>query len=56
MTMNSTVVKTWTALVHLTNGQTVEQEVRAKTVKGVKEFLKKDAHVRRIVKIHKPKI
>ena len=56
MSINSTVVKTWLALVHLTNGQTVEMEVRAKTIKGAKEFLKEDAHIRRIVKIHKPKI
>jgi len=56
MSINRTVVKLWIAVVHLTNGQTVEIEVRAKTIREAKEVLKKDAHIKKIVSVKKPKI
>lgn len=56
MSINSTVVKLWTCTIVLNNGQTVETDIRAKTIKQAKELLKKDSLVTKIISIKKPKI
>lgn len=49
------IVTTWFAPVHLTNGQTLEMEVRAKSIQKAREILKQDAHIKKIVHLRKPK-
>lgn len=50
------IVTTWIATVHLTNGQTLEMEVKAKSIKKAREWLKRDAHIKKIIHLRKPKI
>lgn len=53
MSINRTVVRTWLATVTLHNGQTLEMEVRGRTISECRETLKQDAHVKKIVHIKK---
>lgn len=50
MSINRTVVKTWIATVILHNGQTLEMEVRGKTIKLCREELKRNPAIKTIVK------
>ena len=56
MSINTTIVHTWIATVYLTNGQTIEQEVRAVSIKKARAVLKRDSNIKKIVDLKKPKI
>ena len=53
MSFNRTIIRMWTAKVVLGNGQQVEIEVRAKTIKEVREIIKQDANVAKIDSVKK---
>lgn len=46
-------IELWIATVHLHNGQTLEIEVRGKTIKACKETLKQDTQIKKIIKFRK---
>ena len=50
MSINRTVVKTWTATATLHNGQTVEIPVRGKSIKLCRDELKRDKQIKSIEK------
>ncbi len=50
MSINRTVIKTWIATVILHNGQTLEVEVRGKSIRLCRDELKRDATIKTIVK------
>ena len=45
------IVKTWIASVTLLNGQTVEQEIQAKSIKKARLKLRKDSQIAKIVNV-----
>jgi|TARA_R110002153_G_scaffold8386_5_gene36041 hypothetical protein len=47
------IVESWIATVTLHNGQTVEQEFRAKSFKKGREILKRDSQIKKILNIRK---
>lgn len=50
MHINRTVVKTWIATVILHNGQTLEMEVRGKSIKLCRDELKRDTQIKTVLK------
>lgn len=53
MSINKTVVQTWVATVVLHNGQTLEMEVRGKSIKECRTELKRDSQVKTVEKMRK---
>lgn len=53
MSFNRTLIRLWIAEVILHNGQTLEIEVRGKTISQCREELKRDTQIKQIVKIKK---
>lgn len=53
MSINRTVVQSWLATVILHNGQTLEMEVRGRSIKQCRETLKLDTQVKTVVKLRK---
>lgn len=49
MSINRTVVKSWIATVVLHNGQTLEIEVRGKSIALCRDELKKDSQIKTVV-------
>jgi hypothetical protein len=50
------LVETWTATLFMNNGQTVEIEVQAKSIKKAREKVKNIENVRRILSIKRFKL
>lgn len=53
MSINKTVIQTWVATVILHNGQTLEMEVRGKTIKECRRELKRDSQVKSVEKVRR---
>lgn len=53
MSINKTVIQTWLATVIMHNGQTLEMEVRGKTVKECRAELKRDSQIKSVEKVRK---